>query len=598
MASIKRLFACLDDADDAAAPHPQGSSRSADSSAKKPRVSALRRLSHKLRRNPVAPTRSFKGPTDHTPHVRDHASPDADPTCADRRWGPVLSIPDDALVSLVQLFTFSTLSKSATAITVLARTNGRDNAVYTLQYNCPHPIKVCVRIPACGWGDRWLPSDQDALRNAALTMRYLRNRSRLPVPDVLQYDTTFNNALQAPYILMSYVDGRPLSDVWYDTSTPTALTLEEKRQNSLHSLAFAVASLRSLTFPQMGPLLFHATNGDHPDQHPYVDAAVMAPFGRDPVVGPAPSKEGGEEKDPQHDDQHFSTPEHDSRAFFFSCLDAARTYAIARERTAEVRGVFKMWRLLMEEMPWPGYYNSPSSSSNNSKNNNNSRTNTKTSRTTTITSSTATTVGEIGEYEHSSGNRDETENGTGETFALAPPADFDASNILVDPRTGAVVGVVDWDGLETQPLMLGWAACPDLLAVDWMRGLSWPRRPPYSPSMTMTTNAMTMMMEDGRGWDAYRADYAAYLREAVRRDGGGEMDGGALCELYARKGHLYQAVLRSLDDLDRMREVLDRVLEVTLPRVRRAELVTLVGEAGLSGEQERFIRGRFRELLT
>lgn len=558
--SIKRLFACLDDADADAAHQPthrslKGSTGSATSSAgthsaKKLRTSSstsvltrttasLRKVARRLRSNPIAPQRSFKGPTDHAPHFSEDTEVD-DPN---GRWGPILSISDEALVSLVSLFTFSTQRKSATNISVIARTHGRNNALFTVQYNCPSLIKVCVRVPACGWGNRWLSCDADALRNVALTMRYVQKHTTLPVPHVLQYDTTFNNAIGAPYLMMSHVHGRPLPEVWYDSAAGSTKALEDKRQTLLRSLATVAASLRSLTFTKMGPLLFRPVNGDDQDQQPYVAAAVMAPFGR-------PMKKSKGKFNPQ---DHLSTPESDSRAFFFHCLDAARAYAIAHERTSEVRGVFKLWRLLMEEMPWPE--RSSSTSITNGKSN------------------------------------DEEEEGV-ETFVLGPPADFDAASILVDEHSGAVVGVVGWDGLETQPLMLGWPTCPDLLTVDWTRGISWPRRPPFA---ARTKEMATVdIIEDGRSWDAYRADYAAHLQEAI---GGGGQAGGFSCELYARKGHLYQAVLRSLDDLDQMREVLDRMLEVTLPRVRRAELVVSVGEAGLSAEQERFVRAKFRELL-
>ncbi|KAK0653921.1 hypothetical protein DIS24_g5605 [Lasiodiplodia hormozganensis] len=562
--SIKRLFACLDDADADAAHQPahrpskgsKGSATSSDGthSAKKPRSSSsssvltrtttsLCRVARKLRSNPITPQRSFKGPTDHAPRFSDDTEAD-DPN---GRWGPILSISDEALVSLVSLFTFSTQRKSATNISVIARTNGRNNALYTVQYYCPSLIKVCVRVPACGWGDRWLPSDADALRNVAHTMRYVQKHTTLPVPDVLQYDTTFNNAIGAPYLMMSYVHGRPLPEVWYDRAAGSTKSLEDKRQAILRSLATVTASLRSLTFTKMGPLLFRPVNGDDQDQRPYVAAAVMAPFGR-------PMKKSKGKFNPQ---DHLSTPENDSRAFFFHCLDAARAYAIAHERTSEVRGVFKLWRLLMEEMPWP-----------------------ERSSSTRIT---------YGKSNHGEGNEDEGV----ETFVLGPPADFDAASILVDEHSGAVVGVVGWDGLETQPLMLGWPTCPDLLTVDWTRGISWPRRPPFA---ARTKEMATVdIIEDGRSWDAYRADYAAHLQAAI--GAGGLQASGFPCELYARKGHLYQAVLRSLDDLDQMREVLDRVLEVTLPRVRRADLVVSVGEAGLSAEQERYVRAKFRELL-
>ncbi|GME37530.1 Aminoglycoside phosphotransferase [Neofusicoccum parvum] len=512
-------------------------------------LESLHALRQDLRRKLARATPRLTTPRQ--PQVDAKKDPELDAsTCDVDPWGPVLDIPDYALVTLVHQFAHDALGEPVAGITVLSRIQGSNNAVYIVQYDGAFPLKLCVRIPACGWGDRWTAQDADALRNIALTMRYVKQHTSFPVPEVLQSDTTFNNPLGAPYILMTYIEGRPLPSVWNDTSAPAAppdpptndsasdssaewdrplayfrtapaasLTLEAKRQKILHSLATTMSALHPLTFPLMGPLVFPpAPTASSPpqDHHPTVAPAFRAPFGapRDARFDPA---------------AHVSTAEPSSRAFYARCLAASRAYALAIEPTDEVAGVHNLFALLLQELPWPP---------------------------------------------------------GGESFVLAPP-DLAAANVLVDDG-GRVVGVVGWDGVESLPRCLGWAAFPDFLGRDWAEGIAWEGGRGGGGEGAVL---------DGRAWDAYRADYAEYLEDACRERGGG--GGGPDGCRYARKSHLYRAVLLSLGDLDRMRDVLDAVLAEALPRVRRPELVAAAGDGvGLRGERERVVRIRFRELLA
>lgn len=425
------------------------------------------------------------------------------------QWGPILDISDTALAGLVQLFTFSTLKKSAVNIKVLERTAGHNNAVYTVQYRAPALTVVCVRVPACGWGDHWNMHDAESLRNTALMMRYIKTNTTLPVPDVLQYDTTFNNPIKAPYIMTSCIPGRPLLSVWHNPSPHTGLTIEDTRQNILRSLASSISALRLFTFPAMGPLLFAPTN----PLSPHVDAAIVAPFGvpRGAAFSPA---------------DHLSTTETSSQTFHRRCLAESRAYALAIENTPEVAGVHALFSFLLDAIPWPAQ--------------------------------------------------------RPEAFVLAPPG-FKANNVLVDER-GHLTGILDWDGAETLPALLGWAAFPDFLAADVVDGVAWYEEGDGADEVL-----------DGRAWDKYREAYAQRLEEACLAAGGPM---AAACAAYTRKSHWYRAVLASLGDLDRMRVVLDAVLAEALPRVRRMDLVLLAGQGALVGERERVVRQRFRELLA
>ncbi|KAF2032961.1 hypothetical protein EK21DRAFT_109414 [Setomelanomma holmii] len=67
----------------------------------------------------------------------------------------------------------------------------------------------------------------------------------------------------------------------------------------------------------------------------------------------------------------------------------------------------------------------------------------------------------------SSSTSDHTNCCNKETFVLRHP-DLDFQNILVDPTSGEVTGLIDWDGCSTVPRCVGYASLPDFLRRDWL----------------------------------------------------------------------------------------------------------------------------------
>lgn len=116
---------------------------------------------------------------------------------------------------------------------VIGKHEGYNNMCRVVKY--ADGTKVCVRVPACGWGDKWTKHDAMPLRTTVLTMQYIKRNTKLLLPEVFAYDSTFENEIGAPHAIMSVIDGRPVSESWFDTVAP--LPLEEKRQNILRTLA-------------------------------------------------------------------------------------------------------------------------------------------------------------------------------------------------------------------------------------------------------------------------------------------------------------------------------------------------------------------------
>ncbi|KAF2139943.1 uncharacterized protein K452DRAFT_274515 [Aplosporella prunicola CBS 121167] len=248
-------------------------------------------------------------------------------------WGPVLDIPDAGLIILAL-----NLIPGADddEITVIGKTKGQNNAVYILQYG--QGLKICIRIPACGWGSRWTAADAAALRNVALTMRYVKKHTRLPVPSMFAYDISFNNAINAPYIAMEFMEGKPLEKAWDDDSGK--VSLETRRQNILRTLASSAAEFRSLRFDKLGAICFPPDD----EEHPYVGPTYNANFGK------------GRDEDfvPE---AHFQDVEDCSKLYFQRFLQSAREYAAAyfgvgSESFIEVEGLYRIFSIMLEEFPW------------------------------------------------------------------------------------------------------------------------------------------------------------------------------------------------------------------------------------------------------
>lgn len=168
-------------------------------------------------------------------------------------WGPTSTIPQHKLMALMR-----TLQQDIKngfeehTFQYVDRLHGAFNSAYILESK---GVKVCVRVPACGWPERWTEVDQDDLRAAALGLRYMKNNTYLPTPVLYSYDMTMDNEIGAPYTLMSFVEGTTADTIWKGSCNPAG-AIENKRQNFLRSLAQMVCGLKDVRFDQFGTIAF------------------------------------------------------------------------------------------------------------------------------------------------------------------------------------------------------------------------------------------------------------------------------------------------------------------------------------------------------
>jgi len=182
-----------------------------------------------------------------------------------RQFGTILSISDDALIKLASRCRQQQIATEATnpvvpACVVVSRFEGSYNRVHVLRFE--DSIKYVIRVPCFGWGIHWKQEDATSLRSQALTMRFIKRKTGIPMPEVYDYDTTLNNDIGAPYILMSFVEGRQINQVWEDDNRRTSR--EARLQKIMITTAEAMCQLQNLRFNKLGTLSFETETTDYP----------------------------------------------------------------------------------------------------------------------------------------------------------------------------------------------------------------------------------------------------------------------------------------------------------------------------------------------
>lgn len=436
---------------------------------------------------------------------------------------PVRAIPDERFVLLAlkhgPLCHYDENgSVVETTAEITYRTYGSNNRVIIVGYN--NGSRIAIRIPASAWAQAWSTMDAEALHQQVHLMRYIRKKTDLPVPHVISYDVTFDNALGHPYMLMECIEGRSVADEWFNDEGEGVL--EARRQNILRTTAQWMIELRKLQFYSVGALHF-----DHDDAEPRVVPFVDFSFG-----------EARTEPIEKIDRTRtvYRSSEKRNRALLQRFVEdeiaehAEHPYMYQETVKRRLRGTKAFFNMIFDYLPF---------------------------------SELTTTSPEEAE----------------ETFVIVPP-DFDSQNIMCDAH-GNVTGFIDWDGVETRPRCAGWASLPMFLTSDWDMRYVYPDR----------RSNMAMSPQD---YDRYRNDYARYLKSAC------EATGEDLCDdfKYTAKSHIFCRIWDDLGYGGQMNNVLNRIINLFLPRVDSSLHVEDVGTYGWDSGQEQYWRDRLSAFLS
>lgn len=122
----------------------------------------------------------------------------------------------------------------------------------------PDGIRWMAKFPVNGTPEKWNELSSRALDAEANTMRLLKKETTIPLPTVFDFSATADNKLGCPYILMSFIAGKPLYDVWFGhrQGSMSPETVEGCRTRALQDIASAMTQLKQFSFEKGGFLTF------------------------------------------------------------------------------------------------------------------------------------------------------------------------------------------------------------------------------------------------------------------------------------------------------------------------------------------------------
>lgn len=177
-------------------------------------------------------------------------------------WGPIPYIATWRVRQLVLRLVGQTIANTCWVHDIK---QGAFNHVFIVMFG--NGSMACLKIPATGWTKRWTPEDAADLRREALTLKYMRQQlgAAFPSPELLGYDTTMDNEIGAPYILMTCLPGKSGVEAWFESKfQDNECERTCHREKILTSLAQHMAKLRAISLPAIGVLEFDNDECDNP----------------------------------------------------------------------------------------------------------------------------------------------------------------------------------------------------------------------------------------------------------------------------------------------------------------------------------------------
>ncbi|KIW02278.1 uncharacterized protein PV09_06428 [Verruconis gallopava] len=478
-----------------------------------------------------------------------------------RRLGERLQIPHDKLKELA----ISHLgNQHGNMCEIVNIHEGSHNQVHVVQF--VDGAKYIVRVPARGIKGHWLDVDATALRSQACTMNYVRRKTGLPIPEVLLYSGTCDNMLGHPYMLTTFLEGRPVCRVWHEISESP--DREAQRMAILKSIAYAMTKLSALSFDAGGCLYFEESDDCEPKIGPlYVAHECTGSFQHRVELLPPyrdsyshyqeclsrwwkehPCRKYGQQVSPIVQGQHEvlqvlldCLPFHKSTILFGSEEVEADEYLQQNEGPQFLHDDYEYLQSMYEES----------------------------AESLVEASVTADEDDKDEKYSNTSGEKNEEFEH--ETFVLAPPV-FDWQNILIDDENN-VTGFLDWDKACTVPRYLGWAATPLWLSRE------------YNSHDSTWNGDIKETIED---FQRYRRAYATFMTEAL--------DGQGDCK-FTDKSRLFAAMVSAISEPGYTMFKLCQILSTVLPRTSMVTYFERIGNDGWCRGERCWLRNKLGQLF-
>ncbi|KAI2622452.1 hypothetical protein GGR54DRAFT_629978 [Hypoxylon sp. NC1633] len=179
-------------------------------------------------------------------------------------FAEVLSVLDKEQLSLLGSTTLRRLqpqlAPSDTEPTVGEPMYGSYHVLFPLDFNTG--LRWLVKIPINGTASKWDEMSALPLASEAKTMQLLKRETSIPLSNVLEFSSTTQNCLRCPYIILSFVSGVPLYDVWFGhrLKGDNLQVTRARRTRALEGIAFAMMQLGKFPFRTSGSPVF-GSNG-------------------------------------------------------------------------------------------------------------------------------------------------------------------------------------------------------------------------------------------------------------------------------------------------------------------------------------------------
>ncbi|KAF2115142.1 hypothetical protein BDV96DRAFT_576545 [Lophiotrema nucula] len=319
-----------------------------------------------------------------------------------------------------------------------------------------------IKIPGIGVESRWKWQDAEMFRSQIGTMKLLRDTTKISIPEVFTWDDGFQNELGAPFMIMQCMSGVTANHIWYNLNEDGEIMDEDVDMPTPEQTTKREVFLRSLAcrMSELQSLEFDKTGVlrfKNPDSGHYEVGSSWSWTKID---------DGASRHYLNSSEMLKETPTFASTKDYFA--HGFNHVFPNKEYDAPLRLVVRrFFNIILASDPF--------------------------------TSSTK------------DGDEDET-------FILRHD-DLGLQNILCDPATGEVTGILDWDSAKIVPRCVGYSSAPVFLKRDWF------------PEYTLGKGHMPWKLEE------YRETFAGAMIEATGQDGDGK---------FSMKSAMYQSIHAAL----------------------------------------------------
>ena len=353
--------------------------------------------------------------------------------------------------------------------------SGSFNLIYPITFS--DGLKWAARIPQHGTPKHFGELQARTLRIELQAQKIIYEETTIPVPNVIFYDTTFDNELGAPFSIVTWLEGTRICEAWDAYGGPG--TREQRRLRMLESIADAMAQLLKWSTTQIGVPALHPEDED--------DSIIN--------IGVLCARDTSKEWEMMSDGVDASAicfHEHGPFTTASDYLNSVLNKIQVEAPSTIAHGQRKMLQIMVDAI-------------------------------------------ELCESRSKISNK----------FVLTHP-DFDAQNILVK-EDGTLSGILDWDGVRTAPMQLGYAKYPSWIIRDWT---------PNAYCFWSQTKKHRLEEDTPAQLARYRRLYYKFIQQHLR----GKVDGSA----DAVNSHIFQIIELACDSVHAFHSAVTKISRVCL----------------------------------